>query len=159
MPAHQLALFNAAILKAPLASPAMAGFLARFDAIHALADAAPGFVWRMRTEVVGAAALWIDAEDARRLDAVDRQLLTNLTLWRDAAAAEDFVYRTVHAAIMARGREWLIPLAGGPLVLWWVPAGTRPTLADGLARLLRLHAHGPGPAGFTFRHALPAPAG
>jgi hypothetical protein len=36
-------------------------------------------------------------------------------------------------------------------VLWWIPAGKIPTLRQGIARLGRLRAAGPGPEAFTFR--------
>jgi len=36
-------------LLAPLDSPQLAGFVARLDDINALADSAPGFVWRLQT--------------------------------------------------------------------------------------------------------------
>lgn len=42
---------------APMDSPTMAGFVARLDDINALADAAPGFVWRLQDEAGNATAL------------------------------------------------------------------------------------------------------
>ncbi|MFJ4790482.1 DUF3291 domain-containing protein [Streptomyces sp. NPDC088794] len=42
------------------------------------------------------------------------------------------------------------------VVLWWVPAGHRPTVAEAEERLLRLRADGPTPYAFTFRSPFPA---
>jgi hypothetical protein len=41
--------------------------------------------------------------------------------------------------------------------LWWVPAGTVPTVPDAEQRLLHLREHGPTPFAFTFREPFPAP--
>jgi len=43
-----LAQVNIARLKAPLASPELADFVARLDEINALADRSLGFVWRLQ---------------------------------------------------------------------------------------------------------------
>jgi hypothetical protein len=40
---------NIARMLAPLDSPLMAGFVAELDAINALADNSPGFLWRLQT--------------------------------------------------------------------------------------------------------------
>ena len=48
----------------------------------------------------------------------------------------------------------------GPiLVLWWVPVGHIPTVAEALDRLRHLAQHGPSPEAFTFRTPFPAPDG
>jgi hypothetical protein len=43
------------------------------------------------------------------------------------------------------------------LVLWWVPAGHRPGIEEGVAKLEWLRAHGPTSEAFTFRRAFPPP--
>ena len=45
-----LAQSNIARMLGPLEDPVMAGFVERLDALNALADASPGFVWRYQTE-------------------------------------------------------------------------------------------------------------
>jgi hypothetical protein len=47
MTAHHLAQVNIARMLAPIDSPVMAAFVAQLDAINALADGHPGFVWRL----------------------------------------------------------------------------------------------------------------
>ena len=49
-PAYHLAQINIARMKAPLDAPQMQAFVAGLEPINALADAAPGFVWRLQTE-------------------------------------------------------------------------------------------------------------
>ena len=51
--------------------------------------------------------------------------------------------------MMRRRREWFDRLDVS-LALWWVPAGTRPTLREGVERLARLARLGPTAAAFTF---------
>jgi hypothetical protein len=43
--------------------------------------------------------------------------------------------------------------------LWWVPAGHRPTVAEGMEKIAMLEASGPTAAGFTFRRPFAAPDG
>ena len=49
-------------------------------------------------------------------------------------------------------------IAEARAVLWWIPAGTEPTLEDAAQRLAHLQAGGSTPEAFTFRDAFPAPA-
>src|SRR5881628_3830567 len=54
---YHLAQLNIGRIVAPLESPQLAGFVARLEEINALADGAPGFVWRFQTEDGNASAL------------------------------------------------------------------------------------------------------
>ncbi len=45
-----IAQFNVGRIVAPLDSPRLAGFVAQLEPINALADRAPGFVWRLQDE-------------------------------------------------------------------------------------------------------------
>ena len=68
MSRYQLAQLNIGRLLPPLDSPQLAGFVARLDEINALADAAPGFVWRFQTEDGNATALRPFADDRMLVD-------------------------------------------------------------------------------------------
>ena len=57
------------------------------------------------------------------------------------------------------GRAWFTRVADPYLALWWVPAGTIPTVAEAKRRLQVLASSGPTPAAFTFRDPFPEPAG
>ena len=50
MPQYHVAQVNIGRIRAELTDPIMAGFMNRLDEINALADASPGFVWRLKTE-------------------------------------------------------------------------------------------------------------
>ena len=148
MSRHELAQLNIATLLAPLDSPALADFVAELDTINALAEAAPGFVWRFETDAGNATA----AEHPFGEDKI-----VNMSTWVSIEALHDYVYRTAHTEVMARRREWFARMRDAYSVLWWVPRGHRPTPAEAHERLERLRAHGPGEAAFTFKRAWPAP--
>jgi hypothetical protein len=67
------------------------------------------------------------------------------------------VYRSAHADILKRRREWFEPMSEAILVLWWVPRGHRPGIGDAVARLELLRARGASPEAFTFRQTFPPP--
>jgi hypothetical protein len=145
-PPH-LAQLNIARLRAPLDSPELADFVALLPEVNALAERSPGYIWRLQDESGDATALRPFAPD----------VIVNLTVWESVESLWDFTYRTAHLEPMRRRRDWFAPFDGPHLVLWWIPAGTQPTLAEAAARLARLAEHGPAPEAFTFREPHPAP--
>jgi hypothetical protein len=146
---YHLAQFNVAHLAAPLDSPQLAGFVNELPAVNALADSFPGFVWRLTDD---------DGVDATSLRPYGRDdTIVNLTVWETIEALREFTYRSPHLAVMRRRRDWFLPYPGAYLVLWWIPAGSRPTVDEAVRRLARLDADGPGPEAFTFREPYPAP--
>lgn len=147
MSKFQLAQLNIAVMKAPLESPQMADFVANLDRINALAEAAPGFVWRLQTE----------EGDATALRPLGDNVLVNMSTWADVASLNRYVYRTAHVEVMRRRKEWFEKMSEAYVVLWWVAAGHRPTIDEARQRLDHLRAEGPSPHAFTFRQAFPAP--
>lgn len=148
MKRHQLAQLNVGIIKAPLDSPTMAGFVNNLDRINALAESSAGFVWRLQTDEGNATAI-------RPTD--DENFLVNMSVWEDADALRAFVYKSAHIEIMRRRAEWFERMSEAYLVMWWVPAGHQPTVEEALARLAHLRVHGPTPHAFNFRTAFEAP--
>ena len=67
--AYQLAQVNVARLLAPLESAQLEGFVQALDPVNASAEAAPGFVWRLKTDEGNATSIrafeW-DVGDAAR---------------------------------------------------------------------------------------------
>lgn len=147
-PTHHLAQLNIATMKEPLESPGMADFVANLDRINALAEAAPGFVWRLVGD---------GGDDATGLRPLGENMLVNLSVWRDVASLHRYVYATAHAEIMRRRKEWFERMADAYVVLWWVPAGHQPSVAEAAERLSLLRRQGPGPQAFTFKQAFEAP--
>ena len=78
-----------------------------------------------------------------------------MSVWTDRQSLFDYVYRTAHREIMAKRRQWFERPDAGYQVLWWVPAGSRPTPAEGMARLDALRRDGPTPFAFTFKSVYP----
>jgi hypothetical protein len=147
MTGYHLAQINIGTLKAPLDAPATAGFRTNLDRVNALADAQPGFVWRLAGE--GG-----DATDILMWD--DPLMLLNMSVWTDIESLAAFVYRSGHRDVMRRRAEWfekVEPYMG----LWWVPVGHVPTPAEGVGRLETLRRLGPTAEAFTFRTPFPAP--
>jgi hypothetical protein len=87
----------------------------------------------------------------------DPLFLVNMSLWSDAEALFEFVYRSAHAPEMARRREYFERFEGAYQALWWVPAGHVPDVDEGLSRLWRLDRYGPTREAFTFKMRFPAP--
>jgi hypothetical protein len=135
---RHLAQFNIARIRYPLDDPRMAEFVDNVARVNALAEQIEGFVWRLKDETG-------HAMNMRVYD--DPAILPNLTLWESGAALERFVWQTVHGRFYKRREEWFLAI-DTPLVLWWVPAGERPTLADGVTRLDHLIAYGPSEFAF-----------
>jgi hypothetical protein len=148
---HHIAQVNIARARAPLDSDAMQSFVARLDEINALADAAPGFVWRLKSEQGPSSYL-------RPYD--DDRILFNLSVWSSIEALKDYVYRTAHAEVLRQRRDWFEPFDGVFLAMWWVPAGHIPSIDEAKERLANLEAQGPSAFAFTFRtsDAFPDPS-
>ena len=64
MTRFHLAQVNIGRLTAPLDSRRLAGFVAALDSVNVVADAAPGFVWRLQTEDGNATAIRAFEQDA-----------------------------------------------------------------------------------------------
>lgn len=149
MPDYHLAQLNIGLLRAPLDSPPLAHFVAQLDPINALADAAPGFVWRLTAE---------GSNDATTVQAYDDDMIIiNLSVWAALEPLWDYVYRTAHLDVMRRRREFFHRMLEPYLVLWWIPAGELPSAGEAVERLGYLRAHGPSPYAFTFKQSYPAP--
>ena len=145
----QLAQVNIGRLLAPIDSPQLAGFVEKLDEINALAEASPGFVWRLTGE-------GNDATSLRPYD--DDMIIMNMSVWQDLEALHTYTYRTDHAQIMKHRRQWFESMKEAFMVLWWVEDGHIPTVWEARDRLEHLRAHGPTPHAFTFKQNFPASA-
>jgi hypothetical protein len=144
---HHIAQFNIAILQEPIEAPRFDAFRARIDAINALAETSPGFVWRL----VG------DGSDATGLRPLGDDILVNLSVWQSIEQLFAFTYKSAHSGLMARRREWFPNMAGHHMVLWWVAAGHLPDVHEAAARLTHLNQHGPTATAFTFKDRFDPP--
>lgn len=148
-PRHLLAQMNIARFRASMDDPSMVGFVEMLDPINHHAEAADGFVWRLTDE---------GSNNATSITFYDDPLmLVNMSVWRDMESLRDYVYRTGHNEMVKRRHEWADAMESTYLVLWWIDADHRPTIAEGDERLRMLEANGPTPEAFTFGRAFPPP--
>lgn len=144
----RLAQINIGRLVAPKGDARVQPFFDALDQINALAEASPGFVWRLKDEGGNATDMALGG---------DPLLIPNMSIWTDADALFDFVYRSAHTPVMARRRDYFERFEGAYQALWWIEAGTVPTVNDGLSRLWLLDRLGPSSQAFTFKARYPAP--
>lgn len=147
---YQLAQINVAHMKAPLDDARMAKFVAALEPINTLADASPGFVWRLQDDEGDATSIPVFG---------DNMLLVNMSVWASVEALQEFVYCSGHAEIMRRRRSWFDKATEAYLALWWVPKGHRPTVAEAESRLKTLRDNGPTHSVFTFGKLFEPPDG
>ncbi len=150
MPAAKfhLAQFNIARLTTPLNHPQNAGFVAQLARLNALADASPGFVWRLVGE---------DDNSTNVRVYSDERILINMSVWESIEALFEYTYRSDHVGPFRDRRQWFEPLPPPYLVMWWIPAGVIPTALEGRHKLEHLARHGPSPQAFTFKQRFPPP--
>src|SRR5687768_13849056 len=136
---HHLAQFNVGTLRHPLDDPRMSAFAELLDPLNALADGAPGFVWRLVEE---------GAADATGLRPAGFDVIINYSVWESREALWEYVYRSAHLEVLRRRREWFGKHVEAHLVMWWIPAGHVPTVGEALERLALLRADGPSARAF-----------
>ncbi|MGH8807980.1 MAG: DUF3291 domain-containing protein [Noviherbaspirillum sp.] len=147
---HQchIAQVNIGRARASIADPLMAGFVARLDEINALAEASPGFVWRLKTDDGNATSL-------QPYD--DERILINLSVWESPEHLKQFVYRSAHADVMRERKAWFERFSDAYIALWWVAPGHCPTIAEAKERLAYLQLHGESEFAYSFARQFPAP--
>ena len=134
---------NVALMRGGYEDPVMTGFVERLEPLNAVADASPGFVWRLVEED--------DDDTSARVFGHPRTLL-NMSVWESIDALENYVYRSVHVDAVRLRSNWLEPFGETSFVLWWVPEGHIPTIEEAHGRFETLWSNGPTAAAFTFRH-------
>jgi len=136
-----LAQLNVGAILAPLDSPVMADFASNLDKINALADASPGFIWRLKD----------DANNATSIQMFDdERVIVNMSVWETLEHLYQFAYKSMHAEFLKRRKEWFEKMGEMYYVLWYVPAGTVPGVMEARQRLEHLRAHGETPHAFSF---------
>jgi Domain of unknown function (DUF3291) len=146
MAEYHIAQVNIGRIRGPLDDPIMAGFVNRLAEINALADASPGFVWRLQTDEGNATYL-------RPFD--DQQMLLNMSVWKTIEDLKHYVYRPAHAELLRQRHEWFEKLSAVYAALWWVPVNHIPGIDEAKKRLAYLEAHGPSQFAFTFKELFP----
>ncbi len=135
-----LAQLNVGHIRYATDDPRMAEFMGQLDAVNALAERSPGFVWRLKDDASNNAT--------NILVSADPHFLINMSVWETAEQLEHFVWNTVHKRIYQKKGNWFAPMATPHFVMWWVPAGHTPTPQEALARLSHLTQQGPSDHAF-----------
>jgi len=88
-----LAEINVGRLLRPLTDPRTTDFVDNLDAINALAEESPGFVWRLKDE----------SGNATQIAAYDDPLIiVNLSVWASVESLYEFAYKTAHRRFVQR---------------------------------------------------------
>jgi hypothetical protein len=144
---YHLAQLNIAKMRGAADAPEMAGFNANIARINALAERAPGFVWR-----------WIAPEgDVCEERVFGPRTLVNVSVWHSPGDLRGFVFGADHLAMMRRRTRWFRSQAEAYMVLWWVASGHRPGLEEAAERLGCLRRYGPSACAFGLRDSFPPP--
>lgn len=144
---YQLAQLNIAKMKEPLDSPLMADFVNNLDRINTLAENSEGFVWRLKDE----------GGDATAIRCFGDNVVVNMSVWKDVVSLSNYSFKSAHADIMRRKREWFDRMDEAYAVLWWIPTGHLPTVEEAKERLEHLKQYGPTPHAFVFKKVFPEP--
>ena len=139
-----LAQVNIFHLIEPLDSDRLADFVAAIDSVNSAAESAPGFIWRFKSEEGN-----VDSQNAFRWDTGDSAgILTNMSVWTSFEALKDFVYSPSHLEVLRKKRNWSFKVAEATTALWWIPAGSIPTIQDAETRVIDLRRNGPSASAF-----------
>ena len=98
-----------------------------------------------------------EGENADGSIVADTDVTINLTVWESLDHLAAFAYRNhTHRGVMRRRREWFVELPAY-LAIWWLPAGTTPTLREAKSRLDTFERLGPTAKAFDFKTPFPPP--
>ncbi len=139
----QLAQVNVAKMLAPTDDPVMAEFVENLEPINALADAAPGFIWRLQTADG-------DATSLRVFD--DTLIIVNMSVWTSVEALKSYVYKSRHVDFVRRRKAWFERFVGMHYALWWVPKGHIPDVLEAKERLEYRELYGDTEKAFSFQN-------
>lgn len=146
---YQLAQINISRLIAPIDDPQIAEFVAQLEPINALADIAPGFVWRLQSSSG-------NATDIAYSD--DPFVIVNMSVWESIEALRDFAYKSDHRKVFRDRAKWFEKMGKPSYCLWWIPAGHLPSVSEGRERLEYYQKRGATSFSFWFSQQFPQPA-
>ncbi len=118
----------------------MAEFMGALDAVNALAERSPGFVWRLKDDSNNATNILVTD---------DPHFLVNMSVWETPEQLEHFVWNTVHKRIYHE--EGQLVRADDDAAFRHVVDPGRPSCRrpqEALARLDHLTKHGPSDHAF-----------
>ena len=113
--------------------PRLMPFMGELDRVYGLAEAHPGFLWRMA-----------DEEVARQLAELghDDRMSATVSTWKSIADLKDYTFNSDHGVFLKRASEWFEPLPGPRLVIWGATDDARPDFREAFERLDHLSRYG-----------------
>jgi hypothetical protein len=142
-----LAQINIGKMLAPIGSSVMAEFVANLDRINALAENSEGFVWRLKDDSNSATSIKVYNDDL---------IIVNMSVWEHLDHLFQYVYQSAHVEIFKRRKEWFGKMSEMHMVLWYVPAGHKPSVNEAVEKLNFLRKNGETPLAFTFKKRFTA---
>ena len=140
-----IAELNIGVLTHEIDDPRMADFVNNLLRVNEMADRMPGFVWRLVGNGTNNGAL-----DLRPFP--NSMMAVNMSVWETVEQLEVFVWKTVHQRFYNRKAEWFVPMQSHHFVMWFVPEGHIPTVAEAKERLDHLDEHGNTDFAFDWKH-------
>ena len=115
------------------------------DRINALAEASPGFIWRLQDESGNATAIDI---------MTDPKSVLNITVWQSVADLYRYAYQSDHHYFIKNRDRWFVPTTKRSMALWHLPDDApKPSFEEAFARLAHLESHGASDYAFDWKGA------
>ena len=144
---HLAQLNIARMIGSGINDPIMKDFVYLLDEVNEIAEKSKGFVWRLKDDNNNATS--IKAFD-------DDKFIINMSVWESIEDLELFVYKSRHADVLRRRKEWFSKIKFST-VMWYVPVGTIPALEEAKSRLEYLEQHGSSLYAFDFKQKFAPP--
>jgi heme-degrading monooxygenase HmoA len=139
-----LAQLNIGRVRFPIDSPEMASFVEQLADVNAAAEAADGFIWRLRDDGPGSTSFRMFGDD---------RTMVNMSVWRDLESLRAFVIgQAQHRTALQDRHRWFERASEPMTVCWYVQEGHEPTLQEAESMLVRLREEGEQDGLFPFRY-------
>ena len=86
----------------------------------------------------------------------DDKFIVNMYVWESTEDLELFVYKSRHADVLRRRKEWFSKIQFS-MVMWYVPVGIMPVIEQAKSRLEYLEQYGSSLYAFDFRQKFAPP--
>jgi len=148
---YHLAQCNIGKLIEALDHPDTAEFVEGLDPINAIAEASPGFVWRL-TDDDGGSSSYVEVEGLN-----DPKAIVNYSIWEDLESLKTFMFKTHHVDFLRRRKDWFEPSTEATSACWWIAAGEIPSVDEAYRRVLTLRQDGPTDQAWPINSPFPKP--
>ncbi len=147
-PNTHLAQLNIGRIRYEIDDPRMADFTNNLALVNGLAERTPGFVWRFIDD---------SGNSTSTRPYADPRIAINMSVWRAASrrSSASSIRPSISVSIAAAPNGSSISRSAY-FVMWWVPAGHRPSVEEAVARLEHLKQHGPSDHAFDWADRIGA---